>query len=260
MNVNFDKYQGTGNDFIIIDNRKLDFPKENSSIISNFCNRNLGIGADGLILLENENDLDFRMVYFNADGKESSMCGNGGRCIVHYAKRQNIIKDKAAFIAIDGIHNATIEGDDVSLSMKDVNNIELSEDYAYLNTGSPHYILWCSDLSTLNIIDKAREIRYNQRFAKEGTNVNFLNFSNGVLEMRTYERGVEDETLSCGTGMVAAALITFLAGKMQDLSECVIKTKGGKTMVRFNHIDGDNFEGIKLIGPAKMVFSGVIDV
>ena len=182
MNFIFDKYQGTGNDFIILDNRSLEFPKEDASMISSFCNRNLGIGADGLILLENEDKVDFRMVYFNADGRESSMCGNGGRCIVHYAKRQNIIKDKATFIAIDGIHHATIKGDDVSISMKDVSNIETSEDYAYLNTGSPHYILWSKNLSTLNIIEKAREIRYNQRFTKEGTNVNFLNFSNGVLE------------------------------------------------------------------------------
>ncbi|HIA36251.1 MAG TPA: diaminopimelate epimerase [Flavobacteriales bacterium] len=260
MKVHFDKYQGTGNDFIIIDNRALEFPKGDSVMISNLCNRNFGIGADGLILLENDEAADFRMVHFNSDGNQSSMCGNGGRCIVHYAQKQNIINSKAEFTAIDGVHTATIAGNDVRLSMNDVANIELSKENAYMNTGSPHYLLWYSDLDNLNIIERAREIRYNKQFSEIGTNVNFLNYKNGIIEMRTYERGVEAETLSCGTGMVAAALFAFLSEKIPDGNECLIRTKGGETKVSFNPIGNGAFSDICLSGPADLVFNGEINV
>ena len=258
----FHKYQGTGNDFVIIDDRDETFDFENESLINKICDRKLGVGADGLILLRNSKSSDFKMIYYNADGKESTMCGNGGRCIAHFAREKGIISTNAEFDAIDGVHLISlVPGSDiVSLAMSNVNNIESIEMDGFLNTGSPHYVRIVDDLSSVKIISDAHEIRFSPRFKSEGVNINFVELIDDGIYVRTYERGVEDETLSCGTGMVAAALITFLTGEMQDLSECVIKTKGGKTMVSFNHIGGDNFEDIKLIGPAKLVFSGVIDV
>jgi len=260
MKVQFHKYQGTGNDFIIIDNRELEFPNGDSELISKLCNRNFGIGADGLILLENDNLSDFKMVYFNSDGNESSMCGNGGRCIAHFAQILKMINGKATFVAIDGIHHAVVAGNDVSLSMNDVNKIMFTKEYAFMNTGSPHYVLWCADLDALNIIKEARKIRYSNRFQDEGTNVNFLKFENDILEMRTYERGVEGETLSCGTGMVAAALFAFMAGKIPSKNECIINAKGGDAKVKFKQIDTDSFINIWLEGSVKPVFIGEIDV
>ena len=200
MLLTFYKYQGTGNDFIMVDNRLNSFPKENTQLIEQLCDRRFGIGADGLILLENHTTYDFKMVYFNSDGNESSMCGNGGRCLVAFAKQLGIIEATAEFEAVDGYHFAKIIGDDlVSLQMKDVDRIAVHQDYSFLNTGSPHHVQLVSDLKNLDVKTEGAKIRYSDLYGKAGSNINFVNqIENDIFAVRTYERGVEDETLSCG--------------------------------------------------------------
>ena len=187
MNITFHKYQGTGNDFIIIDNRELTFPAENPQLVAQLCDRRLGIGADGLILLENDDASDFKMVYYNSDGQLSTMCGNGGRCIVHFANHHSIIGVKTSFMAVDGIHHASINGEVVDLEMNDVLKVELNEDSCYMDTGSPHYSVWRDEIENIDIDVEAHKIRYSDRFKEEGTNVNFLTWSDSVVHMRTYE-------------------------------------------------------------------------
>jgi len=260
MNIDFQKYQGTGNDFIIIDNRSRLFPSENTALVAQLCDRKMGIGADGVMLLENDDETDFKMVYYNSDGNLSSMCGNGGRCIVHFANQNQVIGTKTSFTAVDGIHHASVHGNAVNLSMRAVSEVELTSEYAYMNTGSPHYSVWRDDVDQLDIDVEARKIRYNERFAEEGTNVNFLNWSEGCVHMRTYERGVEGETHSCGTGMVAAALYASLANKLNGRDSCKIYTKGGNVEVKFHRNGERTFKEIHLVGPATFVFNGSIDV
>ena len=260
MQIAFQKYHGTGNDFIIIDNRQLKFPVNDSGLVAKLCDRRFGIGADGLILLEDDESRDFKMVYYNADGQLSSMCGNGGRCIVHFAHQLGIIGSEASFTAVDGVHSGSVSSDQVDLSMSDVSEIEIDDQYSYMDTGSPHYSEWRDDLEQIDLITEARSIRYNDRFQAEGTNVNFLSWSDGAVHMRTYERGVEGETLSCGTGMVAAALYASLSDKLGEANSCTIYTKGGKVEVSFVSKTEKSFEQIHLIGPAVSVFKGTIDV
>ena len=260
MKIPFCKYHGTGNDFIIIDNRDLGFPIGDHALVRKLCERKFGIGADGLILLENDTAVDFKMVYFNSDGNLSSMCGNGGRCVAHFANSSGIIGSVAEFQAVDGLHTASINDDVVDLSMISVADIELNENNCFMNTGSPHYLAWADEIENINIDIEAHKIRYNERFKTEGTNVNFLSWTNEGVQMRTYERGVEGETLSCGTGMVAAALYASLSGKIGEKESCIISTKGGQTEVKF-HKNGDrSFEQIHLTGPVTIVFKGSIDV
>ena len=261
MNISFSKYHGTGNDFVIIDNRQDIFPKENTKLIAELCDRRFGIGADGLILLENSESSDFRMIYYNCDGNVSSMCGNGGRCIVHFAEYLGIVSEQMVFDAADGEHEAAIHGDKVELGMNDVEDIEIGDDYGYMNTGSPHYLLFDNDIGGLDILIKAREIRYNHRFKAEGTNVNFLQMNGSAVQMRTYERGVEKETLSCGTGMVAAGIYTDLLGKAPPGGESLkINTKGGQVEVTFQKNENDHYSEIKLIGSATFVYKGEVNV
>ena len=259
MTLTFFKYQGTGNDFIIIDNRSESFPSENLELVARLCDRRLGIGADGLILLEDDKVTDFKMVYYNSDGNLSSMCGNGGRCVVHFAKYIGVIGSEASFTAVDGVHHGSINDNLVDLSMSDVKEVELRDEYSYMDTGSPHYLVWRESIEDLDINSEARAIRYNDRFKDEGTNVNFLLWSGGAVHMRTYERGVEGETLSCGTGMVAAALYASLSDKLSD-DMCAIHTKGGQTEVKFKRNEDGSFGNIHLIGPATFVYNGTIDV
>ncbi|SVD88107.1 uncharacterized protein METZ01_LOCUS440961, partial [marine metagenome] len=189
----FHKYQGTGNDFVIIDDRNETFDFENENLINKICDRKLGVGADGLILLRNSKDSDFKMIYYNADGKESTMCGNGGRCIAHFAREKGIISTNAEFDAIDGVHLISlVPGSDiVSLAMSNVNNIELIEKDGFLNTGSPHYVRFVDDVSSVQIIRDAHEIRFSPRFKSEGVNINFVELIDDGIYVRTYERGVE---------------------------------------------------------------------
>ncbi len=258
MQIEFYKYQGTGNDFVMIDNRNNVFDKTNVKAIQQLCDRRFGIGADGLILIEDLDDLDFNMIYFNADGSQS-FCGNGSRCAVAFAKSLGIIEKQAMFLSTDGEHEAWInETGEVSLKMHDVKEIEKGEDYYFINTGSPHYIVEVDDVKTTNVKQDGSAIRYNSRFKAEGTNVNFVKFNDIELDIRTYERGVEDETLSCGTGVTAAALA--LANK-NNLPEGVIyiNAAGGNLKVGFKR-NGIEFKDIWLIGPAQYVFKGEIEI
>jgi diaminopimelate epimerase len=255
MAISFYKYQGTGNDFIMVDNRKLTFPSDEESLVKHLCDRRTGIGADGLILLQDHPDYDFEMVYFNADGRLGSMCGNGARCTVRFARHLGVIEDVACFLAADGEHQASVERDLIQLKMNDVSGLEqIGEDF-YLNTGSPHYVRFVDALEELDVYEEGRSIRYNSRFNEKGTNVNFVEkLSDNEIFVRTYERGVEDETLSCGTGVTACALI---AGLMGITSPVKVKTLGGSLQVAFEK-EGDIFKYIYLIGPAKQVFTGSV--
>tara|TARA_R110001583_G_scaffold145635_2_gene297637 strand:- start:70809 stop:71588 length:780 start_codon:yes stop_codon:yes gene_type:complete len=257
MKIHFYKYQGTGNDFIMIDNRENTFPKKNMELIHKLCDRRFGIGADGLILLETSNKNDFTMVYFNADGNEGSMCGNGGRCIVAFAKSLVIINEEATFEAVDGLHYASIKNAIVSLQMIDVKNIEVFENHLFLNTGSPHHISFKNDVATINIKELGAKIRYGAPYFKEGTNVNFAEqISDNSFKVRTYERGVEDETLACGTGVTAVAIAAHKSNKT-TANSINLEVLGGKLEVSF--IKEDNvYKNVFLKGPAEFVFEGNI--
>lgn len=260
MEITFYKYQGTGNDFIMIDNRKQIFAKNDSRLIEKLCDRRFGIGADGLILLENDATADFKMVYYNSDGNQSSMCGNGGRCLVAFAKQLGVIENKATFIATDGLHHATISDDGiVSLQMKDVDNVNIEEDYVFLDTGSPHHVQLVDDLKNYPIKEKGAEIRYGKLYGQAGSNVNFVHQNDtDTFSVRTYERGVEDETLSCGTGVTAVAIAMKATGKT-DSNEIKLNVEGGKLEVSFKEISG-KYMDVFLKGPAAFVFEGSIGV
>lgn len=257
MKFTFYKYQGTGNDFVIIDNRETNLALTEQNI-NTLCDRRFGIGADGLMLLEEDSDYDFGMKYFNSDGKESTMCGNGGRCMVSFAKLLGIINKETKFKAVDGVHKATIHDDEtISLEMQDVSDIAKVNNNYYLNTGSPHYVLFRDDIDKIDVLNRGREIRYSGEFKPEGTNVNFVEAKNDVLYVRTYERGVENETLSCGTGVTASAISASIHTET-DKSSYKIITKGGNLHVSFKKIDNNSFVNIWLTGPATFVFKGEI--
>ncbi len=257
MQQTFYKYQGTGNDFVMIDNRQQTFNKNNTKDIAFLCDRRFGIGADGLILLENHDTLDFKMVYYNADGNESSMCGNGGRCLVAFAKQLGVITDKASFEAIDGLHHATIDGVMVKLQMLDVDSIDTYEDHTFLNTGSPHHVQFEEAINNFDIKTEGAKIRYGSPYNEAGTNVNFVKkISDAVFRVRTYERGVEDETLSCGTGVTAVALAMHATNET-NATLIALKVEGGELQVSFN-MEGENYKNVWLIGPATFVYKGTI--
>lgn len=255
MQITFYKYQGTGNDFVMIDNRDLSFPKQDTELINKLCDRRFGVGADGLILLENDDNLDFKMVYYNADGNESTMCGNGGRCLVAFANFLGVIKDKAVFNAVDGLHNATINGDIVSLQMIDVVEVKEKENYSFLDTGSPHHVQLVPNVKDFDVFTEGKKIRYGL-YGAAGSNVNFVTKNNEGYEVRTYERGVEDETLSCGTGVTAVALAMHKSGNT-SATKIPIKAMGGNLEISFT-VEEDGYKNIFLTGPAKQVFKGEI--
>ncbi|AXT20575.1 diaminopimelate epimerase [Flavobacteriaceae bacterium AU392] len=258
MTHTFYKYQGTGNDFVIIDNRQNNFNKKDTKLVHFLCDRRFGIGGDGLILLENHSELDFKMVYYNADGNQSSMCGNGGRCITSFANYLGVINDKASFEAIDGVHHAIVDGDIVKLQMQDVTNIENYNSHLFLDTGSPHHVQFENNLPDLDVKTKGSEIRYGSPYNNAGANVNFVEkLNDNTFSVRTYERGVEDETLSCGTGVTAVALAMH-HNKETDNDLINLKTKGGTLQVSFNK-ENNIYHDIWLIGPATQVFKGEIE-
>lgn len=260
MQIEFYKYQGTGNDFVMIDNRQSIFPKENIQLIAHLCDRRFGIGGDGLILLENDAETDFKMVYYNSDGNQSSMCGNGGRCLVAFAKKLNVIQNNTTFIATDGLHHATITDDGlVSLQMIDVADIKITPDYVFMNTGSPHHVQLVEDLEHYNVKENGARIRYGELYGKQGSNINFVKqIDETTFSLRTYERGVEDETLSCGTGATAVAIAMNVLGKTKANS-VDLNVQGGKLVVSFDKKDGQ-FINVFLKGPAEFVFEGKINI
>lgn len=260
MNINFTKYQGTGNDFIMIDNRQLFFPKDNGALIAQLCDRRFGIGGDGLILLEEDTTSDFKMVYFNSDGNQSTMCGNGGRCLVAFANKLQLINQSATFMAVDGLHHATISVDGiVSLQMKDVTSVANLTDHVFLDTGSPHHVQLVSDLIHLDVKAKGATIRYSDLYGKAGANVNFVaQINSTTFSIRTYERGVEDETLSCGTGATAVAIAMYYVGKTSSKA-IKINVEGGKLEVSFD-VNNGVFSNVFLKGPATLVFEGKINI
>jgi diaminopimelate epimerase len=258
MKLQFYKYQGTGNDFVMIDNRQYIFDKQNTEQIAFLCDRRFGIGADGLILLELHETLDFKMVYYNSDGNQSTMCGNGGRCITAFAKYLGIIDKETVFEAIDGLHHASIEGDIVKLQMQDVDDVQTFKSHVFLNTGSPHHVQMESNLNGLDIKAIGSKIRYGKPYNESGSNVNFVNkISEDKFKVRTYERGVEDETLSCGTGVTAVALAMYHMGKTEK-NLVTLQTPGGNLKVSFDK-HNDLYRNIWLIGPAIKVYKGEIE-
>lgn len=255
--MTFYKYHGTGNDFILIDNRSNQCQLSKDQV-AGLCHRHLGIGADGLMLLEMADGYDFRMVYYNADGRESTMCGNGGRCITAFAKQLNIINNTAHFIAIDGPHTATINPDgQISLQMKDVSNLDIRDGYTILNTGSPHYVCWVKDVTTLDVFREGKAIRNSSEFLEEGINVNFTQILGDSISVRTYERGVEDETMSCGTGVTAAAIAATC--KSTGAFTTNVDTPGGKLQLSFTKNTPTTAVNVLLTGPAVFVFQGEIN-
>ncbi|RED45910.1 diaminopimelate epimerase [Seonamhaeicola aphaedonensis] len=257
MKQEFYKYQGTGNDFVMIDNRQQTFDKNNTKHVAFLCDRRFGIGADGLILLENHDVYDFKMVYYNSDGNESTMCGNGGRCLVAFARDLGVITNETVFEAIDGVHHAAIEGDLVKLQMVDVKTIEKYDHHTFLDTGSPHHVQFEEHIDTFDIKTKGAKIRYGAPYNETGSNVNFVKkISDDTFTVRTYERGVENETLSCGTGVTAVA-IAMHARKETNNNVINLNVQGGDLKVSFE-VDNGIYKNVWLIGPAKFVYQGTI--
>jgi len=257
MEFEFHKYQGTGNDFIIIDNRQEIFPKNNTNLVAQLCDRRFGIGADGLLLLENDKSADFKMVYFNADGNLGSMCGNGGRCLVAFARDMGVIEKETTFQASDGLHQASISGEKVALKMSDVGRISKKRNAYFLDTGSPHHVQIVKDLNSLDVVREGRRIRYGI-YGEKGSNVNFVEqLAPDTFWVRTYERGVEDETYSCGTGVTAVALAMHFISKT-EAEKIHIKTKGGDLSVTFKAAK-KGYGEVVLEGPAAFVFKGLIE-
>lgn len=292
MRMKFFKYQATGNDFILIDNRKNLFDVTNRQLIKRICDRKFGIGSDGLILLNESKGYDFQMVYCNPDGKESTMCGNGGRCITAFAHYLGIIKKKALFLAIDGEHQAIVvtshysdknwseikspsatpkQSDEhevpitsgfreivISLKMQNVKNIQIFPDYCMLNTGSPHYVKFVKNVKNLDVFNEARKIRYSAKFKKHGINVNFVEIKGNKLFVRTYERGNEYETLSCGTGIVASVVSASAKNLLGINNFCNVRTLGGELQVKFKK--KSVYTDIWLTGPVNFVFEGYVEI
>ena len=261
MKIVFYKYQGTGNDFVLIDNRTNIFDRERRDLVAKICHRRFGIGADGFILLQNKEGYDFEMVYYNADGQPSSMCGNGGRCIVAFARHLGKIDSECNFLAVDGPHYAKISaaGDWVSLQMIDVDEITTDGGAYVLNTGSPHYVQLVEGLNEKNVYQDGYNIRNNDTYKAKGINVNFVEPTGDGYFVRTFERGVEDETYACGTGVTAVALAMAKHYHQSGHIDTPIKVLGGDLNIRFRH-DGWKFTEIFLEGPAVRVFEGEVEI
>ena len=256
MKLEFYKYQGTGNDFVMIDNRTKKFPKENTTVISKLCHRNFGVGADGVILIESDPTYDFKMIYFNADGSQT-FCGNGGRCAVAFAKYLEILNFETKFRAFDGEHLATIEDGIVSLKMIDVDKIEVKNNAVYAYTGTQHHVELVDSLDNFPVFKRGREIRYS--YNEPGSNVNFTEqINSSTFRVRTYEKGVENETLACGTGVTAVAIAMHKTGKTKSNS-ISLPVEGGNLEVSFTEENGI-YKNVFLKGPAAFVFKGNINI
>lgn len=255
--IPFHKYQATGNDFIMIDNRNGIFPAHDLELVKKLCDRKFGIGSDGLILIEPSSDSDFNMVFFNPDGSQS-LCGNGSRCAVNFSKELGLINEDTEFMAYDGIHHASIKNDIVYLDMHDVQNVTHMSDGMLIDTGSPHYTQFVAKTDGFNVVEEGRKIRYGGLFHDGGVNVNFIQVINeNEIYVRTYERGVEDETLSCGTGVTASAIAAGFKGVGNEVN---INTLGGKLKVSYNKVGDRGYNNIVLSGPTEKVFEGEIEI
>ena len=264
--IPFSKYQGAGNDFVMVDQRKASYlDKSDRTTIARLCDRRFGVGADGLILLQNHPDYDFEMVYFNADGREGSLCGNGGRCTVAFARHLGLIGAKCQFLAVDGPHEALVNGsgDWVELKMHDLSEVKKGSDFYEMDTGSPHYVQLVEGLPELDVLRRGREVRNSAPYEQAGINVNFIEPTAEGFAIRTYERGVENETLACGTGVTAAAIAYALqfperADRLLTKGGIPAGAQGGSLKVRFER-DRTAFRNIWLCGPATFVFSGEVE-
>ncbi|HEY0897559.1 MAG TPA: diaminopimelate epimerase [Sphingobacteriaceae bacterium] len=260
MLLTFYKYQGAGNDFILIDNRLSITDHTDAALIQRLCHRRFGVGADGVMFLQNREGYDFEMIYYNADGKPSSMCGNGGRCIVAFAAQLGVIRQDTTFLAVDGPHYAKISGSGwVSLQMINVDTIRRDGEAFVLNTGSPHYVACTSGLQEKNVFDEGRKIRNNETYRQEGINVNFVEDMGDHYFVRTFERGVEDETFACGTGVTAVAMAMAEKKGLSGRISTAVSVLGGQLNVRFDY-DGSVFSQVFLEGPATFVFKGEIGI
>jgi diaminopimelate epimerase len=260
MRFTFYKYHGTGNDFLIFDDRPGTFPLQ-SDIIRKLCDRHFGIGADGLMTLSHSDSHNFSMHYYNSDGRESTMCGNGGRCMVAFTNRLGLISENVNFTAVDGVHEAImLRPDYVKLKMQDVKGIHRIDSDYFIDTGSPHHVRFVKDVRSVNVIADGRAIRNSEEYGQAGTNVNFVQLEGpGYLSLRTYERGVENETLSCGTGTVASAIAAVFAFQ-PDIYSFNANAPGGKLKVSFRRTGAEEFTDIWLEGPAEFVFEGNIEI
>ncbi len=259
MIIQFSKYQGTGNDFIMIDARNSEFSILPPEKISAICDRRFGIGGDGLIMIRSHGDLDFSMIYYNSDGREGTMCGNGGRCAVAFANKAGIISDYARFQACDGIHEGWINKNIVKLTMQPVRGVKISGDHYELNTGSPHYVKFVDDVRKTDVRNEGSAIRYSSAYREKGININFVSLYKEGIFVRTYERGVEDETLSCGTGIIASAICAAISSK-SDKNSYTIYTRGGTLQITFRKSGNEHFDDIILEGPVGFVFEGNINI
>jgi diaminopimelate epimerase len=260
MTISFSKYQGTGNDFILLDNRQQIYSGLTQLEIAKYCDRRFGIGADGLMLLNLKEGYDFEMKYFNADGNPGSMCGNGGRCMVRFAYHLGIHRSSYCFLASDGEHEAEIDdgGGIINLKMQDVTGVREDNGDFILNTGSPHYVRIVDDVMDYDVVKQGTEIRFNEEFNKEGINVNFVEQAElDEIIVRTYERGVEDETFSCGTGVTASALVCY--HNEVGYNDVTVTTRGGKLVVKYDRLSSNHYTNIWLCGPAEKVFEGKIE-
>lgn len=259
MLVKFHKYQGTGNDFVMIDNRSGDYDGLSLSQIQRICDRRFGIGADGLIKINSISNLDYEVDYYNADGSKS-FCGNGARCAVEFARTLGVEKSNVVFDAIDGEHSAEINAGLIHLQMADVFGFESELGDYIFETGSPHYIRFVDNVSETDIVSFGQSIRYSDTYKLDGINVNVVEeIATHKIRIRTYERGVEDETLSCGTGATAAAMAFAVKNEMEGKLSVEVQVEGGLLEVSFIR-SGNRFEDVRLVGPANFVFSGEIDV
>jgi diaminopimelate epimerase len=259
MKISFYKYQATGNDFVLMDNREGLYNSLTTEQVKLLCDRRFGIGGDGLMLLNKKAGYDFDMKYFNSDGREGSMCGNGGRCIVRFARELGLVGEVAIFTAVDGVHEATLgKGDWVRLHMNAVRAVKKDGDHFILDTGSPHFVRYVDKVDSIDVAGEGASIRYSDTFKEEGINVNFVELNgDGSIYVRTYERGVEDETYSCGTGVTAAALV---GAKVIGPGKVDVQTLGGRLLVEFVKVNEGEFEDIWLCGPAAFVFKGDIQL
>lgn len=254
MKILFNKYEGAGNDFIIIHNSPAEIDHADHKLINRLCDRRFGIGADGLILIEDREGYDFEMVFFNSDGHPSTMCGNGGRCAAHFVMKDITGKRKLTFLVGDGAHTASPEGDLIELSINDVYDIVRTPDGMVVNTGVPHLVVFTNDVDNKDVVTEGRKLRYSPVYAPAGVNVNFVQMVGERLKLRTYERGVEDETLACGTGATASAIAAALSGKIVT-EQAEVMVKGGTLHIAFR-ISNEKVTDISLRGPATFVFSG----